>query len=142
MEDRRFTKKPHKSVNIKTHNLGRKKLDKRAKVKKGFLRKQVFTATHQLVDKAKDIVAEDLTTPMAGKKFSKNMNRKLSSWCKSLLAESLKSVSQRRGSSLAYINPAYTSQMDSRNGLLMGDRRGEKFYCFDGVVLQADMNAA
>ena len=55
---------------------------------------------------------------------------------------SLESVSQRRGSSLAYINPAYTSQMDSRNGLLLGERRGEKFYCFDGVVLQADMNAA
>lgn len=70
------------------------------------------------------------------------MNRRLTSWCKSLMVESLKSVSQRRGSSLAHINPAYTSQMDSRNGLLLGERRGEKFYCFDGVVLQADMNAA
>jgi hypothetical protein len=32
--------------------------------------------------------------------------------------------------------------MDSRNGLLLGKRRGDSFHCFDGVVLQADENAA
>ena len=32
--------------------------------------------------------------------------------------------------------------MDSRHGVLLGHRNGEKFYCFDGVVLDADENAA
>ena len=41
-----------------------------------------------------------------------------------------------------YVNPAYTSQMDSRTGLLQGRREGDKFYCEDGEVLQAEVNAA
>jgi hypothetical protein len=32
--------------------------------------------------------------------------------------------------------------MDSRNGGLIGNRNGNRFHCFDGVVLQADENAA
>ena len=40
------------------------------------------------------------------------------------------------------VKPAYTSQMDARHGTLLGDRQGDRFYCFDGVVLQADLNAA
>lgn len=51
-------------------------------------------------------------------------------------------VSQRRGSTLILVNAAYTSPMDSRNGTLSGKRCGDSFYCEDGVVLQADHNAA
>ncbi|MCY3659731.1 MAG: zinc ribbon domain-containing protein, partial [Caldilineaceae bacterium] len=40
------------------------------------------------------------------------------------------------------VNPAYTSQIDSRTGLLQGTRRWDRFYCCDGVVLDADTNAA
>lgn len=32
--------------------------------------------------------------------------------------------------------------MDSRYGLVLGKRVGDSFHCFDGGVLQADMNAA
>ncbi len=32
--------------------------------------------------------------------------------------------------------------MDSRHGILLGKRSGDSFHCFDGVVLQADENAA
>lgn len=59
-----------------------------------------------------------------------------------VMAEALDHVSQRRGSTLVLVNPAYTSQMDSRNGCLLGQRQGDAFYCFDGVVLPADENAA
>ncbi len=72
----------------------------------------------------------------------KNQKRRLSGWVKGLIQEALNSVSQRRGSSLRKVNCAYTSQMDSRYGVLLGHRNGEKFYCFDGVVLDADENAA
>ena len=37
---------------------------------------------------------------------------------------------------------AFTSQMDSTNGLLEGKRKGDKFYRANGDVLQADHNAA
>jgi len=74
--------------------------------------------------------------------FGKNVNRRLSAWTKGVIAEALDLVSSRRGSTVVLINPVYTSQIDSRNGCLLGTRQGDQFHCFDGVVLQADQNAA
>ena len=134
--------KPHKRQALKKNNLGRKKLNRR-KVK---LEKQVkdivYKATHAVVNKAKTIAAEDLTAPMCGRKFGKDVTRRLSAWTKGVIAKALEFVSQRRGSTLVFINAAYTSQMDSRNGALVGRRNGDSFYCIDGEVLQADENAA
>jgi len=94
------------------------------------------------VDKAGVIAAEDLTAPMTKRSFGKNVNRRLAAWTKGVLAEALDTVSQRRGSTLVLVNAAYTSQVDSRNGCLLGRRDGDRFHCFDGEVLQADENAA
>ena len=136
------TRNAHKRRNIIKNNLGRKKLKRRAKKTAANIRDQVFKAVHAVVDQAAVIAAEDLTAPMSGKKFGKNVNRRLSSWTKGMIAEALETVSQRRGSTLVLVNPAYTSPMDSRNGCLLGKRQGDSFHCFDGVVLQADENAA
>ncbi|MCP4283607.1 MAG: IS200/IS605 family element transposase accessory protein TnpB, partial [Gammaproteobacteria bacterium] len=125
------------------HNLGRKKVNSRARKAEANIRDIVFKAVHEVVDKAAVIVAEDLTAPMSGgRKFAKNTNRRLAAWTKGVIAEALETVSQRRGSTLVPVNPAYTSQTDHRNGCLVGKRIGDSFYCFDGVVLQADENAA
>jgi len=135
--------KPHKRVDIERNNLGRKKLDRRDRVVKVCVRDKVFKAAHAVVDKAAVVVAEDLTSPIPSKRsYGRNMNRRLSAWTKGVIAESLDSVSQRRGSTLALVNCAYTSQVDSRYGVLRGRRKGDSFYCFDGVVLHSDENAA
>ena len=132
-----------KAQNIFENNLGRKKLNNRKALHRTNVRDKVFKAVHSIADKAKTIVCEDLSSPIKSKKkYSKNQNRRLSGWVKGLMQEALNSVSQRRGSSLVLVNCAYTSQMDSRHGVLLGHRDGEKFYCFDGVVLHADQNAA
>jgi IS605 OrfB family transposase len=106
------------------------------------IRDLVFQSVHKVVDKAAVIAAEDLTAPMAGKSFGKNVSRRLAAWTKGVIAEALDSVSNRRGSAVVLVNPAYTSQLDSRTGCLDGKRQGDRFYCADGVVLQADQNAA
>lgn len=131
-----------KSQHILENNLGRKKKQRHARRIKAQIRDKVYKAVHAVVDKANVIVAEDLTAPMSGKNFGKNVNRRLASWTKGVIAEAIENVSQRRGSTLVLVNPAYTSQMDSRNGCLIGSRKGDQFHCFDGVVLQADENAA
>ncbi|WMP18775.1 transposase [Thiothrix lacustris] len=131
-------KKPH----IKQYNLGRKKLEKQGICHRNTVKTIIYTAVHEVVDKAAVIAAEDLTSPISGKKFSKDVSRRLSSWTKGVIAQALNDVSQRRGSTLILVNAAYTSQMDSRNGTLSGKRCGDSFYCEDGVVLQADHNAA
>lgn len=137
-------KKPHKRAAIEKNNLGRKKLDKRQDTQVTKLRTLIFTATHRLVDKAGMIVAEDLTSPIASKtNYGKNTNRRLNQWTKGILAEALETISKRRCSSLHLINAAYTSQMDSfSRGLLLGTRKGDKFYRENGEVVQADHNAA
>ena len=132
-------KKPH----VLLRNLGRKKLDQRKQRHTSNVRDIAFKAAHSVVDKAKVIVCEDLTSPIPDKKkYGKNQSRRLSGWVKGTMAEAIETVSQRRGSSLSLVNAAYTSQMDSRYGTLLGQRRGDTFYCFDGVVQDADTNAA
>ena len=136
--------KPHKRQAIEDNNLGRKKLDKRQDTQQAKLKTLIYTATHKLADKAGVIVAEDLTSPIQSKRnYGKNTNRRLNTWTKGILADALTNVSQRRGSTLQLVNAAYTSQMDSfLDGLLIGTRKGDKFYRDNGVVVQADWNAA
>ncbi|MBK1649610.1 RNA-guided endonuclease TnpB family protein [Rhabdochromatium marinum] len=136
------TRNPRKREHIRRFNLGRKKLNRQIDKTHARIRDVVFQSVHKVVDKAAVIAAEDLTAPMAGKSFGKNVNRRLASWTKGVIAEALDRVSIRRGSAVVLINPAYTSQIDSRTGCLDGQRRGDRFYCSDGVVLQADQNAA
>ena len=136
-------KKPHKRRKIYRNNLRRKKLDRRHHRHYSHIRDIIAKGTHKLCDKASTIACEDLTVPMKSRSGrGKNTNRRLSGWVKGLMADCLSQISQRRGSSIESVNPAYTSQMDSRNGCLIGHRVGDWFYCFDGVVIQADVNAA
>ncbi len=136
------TKNERKRQNILRNNLGRKKLERRQRRHQAKVRDVCFKAAHAIVDKAGVIAAEDLTAPMTKRSFGKNVNRRLAAWTKGVLAEALDAVSQRRGSTLVLVNAAYTSQVDSRNGCLLGRRDGDRFHCFDGEVLQADENAA
>lgn len=134
---------PSKRARIEQNNLGRKKLDQRRARHTANVRNVVFKAVHSVFDKADDVAVEDLTATIRSRKVrSKNMKRRLSGWVKGLIAVALQSVSQRRGASLVLVNSSYTSQTDSRHGVLLGERRGDRFYCFDGVVLDADENAA
>jgi len=135
-------KKRHKKVNIIGNNLGRKKLNRHNEKVQSQIKDTIYQATHNLVDKASIIAAEDLTSPIASKKFGKNVTRRLSAWTKGVIATALDTISRRRGSSVILVNSAYTSKMDNRYGILMGKRSGDSFHCFDGVVLQADENAA
>ncbi len=117
-------KKPHKKQNIIQNNLGRKKLNRQDRKTKSQVQDIIYKATHQLVDKAEVIAAEDLTSPISSKKFGKNVTRRLSAWTKGVIATALDTVSRRRGSSVILVNSAYTSQMDSRYGILSGKRSG------------------
>jgi transposase len=120
----------------------RNKLYQIAKKKPKKAKNIYFQAAHSIVDEAKEVRAEDLTTPMVTKTKWKKYNRLMSSWAKGSLAEALESVTQARGSCLRLVNCAYTSQMDSNTGRLEGRRVGDKFYHVNGEVSQADTNAA
>jgi IS605 OrfB family transposase len=134
--------KLHKQRAIDLNNMGCKKLNARKSKHTKRVRDKIFKAAHSVVDHAKIVVCEDLTANIKGRSYGKDQNRRLSGWVKGIIAEAIESVSQRRGSTLVKVNAAYTSQIDSRYGVLLGTRKGDLFYCFDGVVLDADLNAA
>ncbi len=132
-----------KADNIRRNNLGNRKWDLRQKKHTAQTRDFLCHAAHRVVDRAGTIACEDLTAPMSSSKYRhRDTNRRLSGWVKGIMADTLTSISRRRGSALVLVNPAYTSQIDSRTGLLQGTRRGDRFYGLDGVVLDADTNAA
>ncbi|NEQ81012.1 MAG: transposase [Moorea sp. SIO2I5] len=86
--------------------------------------------------------ASDLTQPIRSKRQSKAVSRKLNSWIKGAMRDSLQKWANWTGSVVTEVQPSYTSQVDSRTGTLLGKRFGDNFTGFDGVVLQADHNAA
>ncbi|WP_208869767.1 RNA-guided endonuclease TnpB family protein [Micromonospora cremea] len=132
-----------KAERIATINLGTIKRNRQAARHRGRVRTEIFTAVHQVVDKAAVVVAEDLTKTFTGRKqFGRNTNRRLAAWTKGVTAQALKDVSERRGSALVHVNAAYTSQVCHRCGCF-GRRAGDRLHCtLCGVVWQADVNAA
>ena len=54
----------------------------------------------------------------------------------------MQNAAERRCSTIVTVHCAYTSQVDSRNGTLLGHRNGDQFFTFDGMKVQADWNAA
>lgn len=94
-----------KADRIARNNLGTAKRSRPQPAFEARVRSMAFTAVHAVVDKAKHIVAEDLTRPFVSrKKPGKNSNRRLAAWTKGVTAEALNSVSERRGSALTLVN--------------------------------------
>ena len=132
-----------KADNIRRNNLGNRKWDHRKRIHNAQVRELLCKAAHGIVDRAAVIACEDLTAPITSARVRhKSTRRRLAAWTRGLMADTLTSISRRRGSASVLVNPAYTSQIDSRTGFLQGTRRGDRFHGLDGVVLDADTNAA
>jgi transposase len=132
---------PAKAERVRLCNLGRAKYRRQAARARQVIRTETYTAINNLVGNAKIIASEDLTRPIAGQSLGRNWNRRLAVWTKGVTARALTDVLDRRGSAVVLVNAAYTSQTDSRNGTF-GCRCGRLFYCYGGVVLDAEQNAA
>ena len=131
-----------KADNIRKNNLGNQKRDRRRTLHHKHMRDHLCQAAHTVVDKAGTIACEDLSATMKSASYRhRDTNRRLSGWVKGVMADTFTSISRRRGSAPALVNPACTSQIDSRTGLLQGRRRWDRFYCCDGAVPDADVNA-
>ncbi|NEP49504.1 MAG: transposase [Moorea sp. SIO3C2] len=134
---------PVKSARILKNNLSRKTENRRYRKNQSEITAIIGAASKSLFDGESLLVfSEDLTQPIKNKRQSKAMSRKLNSWMKGEMRDSLEKWANWTGSVVKEVQPSYTSQVDSRNGTLLGKRTGDNFTGFDGVVLQADYNAA
>lgn len=123
-------------------NLGKNTWRRRETRKKAKLTNQVRASINTLFDSCGVVVTEDLSTAIKGKKRSPAMSRNLAEWCKGIIQTGLEEIANRRQSVVRLVNAAFSSQVDCRNGTLLGCRCGDSFLTFDGMRLQADHNAA
>ncbi|NEO23783.1 MULTISPECIES: transposase [unclassified Moorena] len=134
---------PAKSARILKNNLTRKTENKRYRQNQSELTAIIGAASKSLFKgESLKVFAEDLTQPIRNKRQSKAMSRKLNSWMKGQMRDSLEKWANWTGSVVTEVQPSYTSQIDSVTGTLLGKRSGDNFTRFNGVVSQADHNAA
>lgn len=133
---------PEKAATILKNNLGYKVKSRRLAREKATIQNFIRKDLRKAITSPIQIFAEDLAQPIKGKQQAKHINRKLNSWMKGELQASVEKISKETGSTLSVVNPAYTSQMDSLTGTLLGSRKGDRFIQFTGDVIQADKNAA
>ncbi|NEO69294.1 zinc ribbon domain-containing protein [Moorena sp. SIO3H5] len=134
---------PVKSARILKNNLSRKTENRRYRKNQSEIKAIIGAASKSLLKgESLKVFAEDLTQPIKNKRQSKAMSRKLNSWMKGEMRDSLHKWANWTGSVVTEVQPSYTSQVDSVTGTLLGKRSGDSFTRFDGVVLQADHNAA
>ena len=128
----------------------RKHLRKVSRIEHNLSKAQVEKACNVLLGStsASILVLEDLTKIKVKTSISpeghkrKRHNNMLSQVPFYNFKERLTHKAARLGKVVQTVSPAFTSQVDSRTGKRDGDRRGRCYYCADGVVLDADWNAA
>ncbi|MUG91918.1 hypothetical protein F7734_05320 [Scytonema sp. UIC 10036] len=133
---------PKKAARILENNLGYKKKSRKLQREKETIKNFIRKDLRKVIISPIDIICEDLTTPIKGKRQAKQINRKLNQWMKGELQASLVQLSMKTGSTISVVNPAYTSQLDSQTGTLLGHRNGDRFIRYTKDVVQADWNAA
>lgn len=115
-----------KAERIRRHNLGTIKKHRQDAAWKTRARDVTYQAVNAVVDKARVVVAEDLTRRFVSRaNLGKNTNRRLAAWTKGVTAQALKDVSDRRGSAVRLVNAAYTSHVipgTNSFGRRVGDR--------------------
>ncbi len=134
---------PAKSARVLKNNLSRKTENRRYRKDQSGITAIIGAASKSVFNgESLKVFAEDLTQPIKNQRQSKAMSRKLNSWMKGEMRDSLQKWADWTGSVVTEVQPSYTSQVDSATGTLLGKRSGDSFTRIDGVVLQADYNAA
>ncbi|WP_339381342.1 zinc ribbon domain-containing protein [Brasilonema sp. UFV-L1] len=133
---------PGKGANILKNNLGHKVKSRLLVREKATIQNFIRRDLRRTITTPVDIICEDLTQPIKGKQQAKHINRKLNQWMKGELQASIDLIALETGSTVSVVNPAYTSQVDSLTGTLLGRRSGDRFIRYTGDVIQADLNAA
>lgn len=125
-------KKSH-SARTKLHKLRRKEAN--------FSKNYIHHVTNIILKtEASTIVLEDLTR-IKSKSKGRRFNNKNSQMPYFEVRRILSYKASALGKRVVLVKPHYTSQLDHR-GLENGKRKGCRYYALDGVVLDADLNAA
>ncbi len=116
-----------KAARILENNLTRKTENKRYRQDQAEIMSLIGKAAKSLFTEGLlKVFAEDLTKPIKNKRQSKAMSRKLNSWVKGYIRDSIKKWASWSNSTVSEVAAAYTSQVDSVTGTLLGTRHGDR----------------
>ena len=150
LKNRRKVRYLKRHLRSKGTKSARKHLKRISKKEKNLSRDMQYRAVNALLNStsASIIVLEDLSKLKSKtKKSSKGFKRKkhnnaIGQVPFSEFKSKLEAKAPLFGKKVETVNPAFTSQVDSRTGNDDGKRKGCRYYCCDCVVLDADWNAA
>ncbi|WAN70193.1 transposase [Moorena producens JHB] len=104
-----------KSARILENNLTRKTENKRYRQDQSVLKAIIGAASKSLFNgESLKVFSEDLTRQFKNKHQSKAASRKLNSWMKGEMRDSIQKWADWTGSVVTEVQPSYTSQVDSR----------------------------
>jgi hypothetical protein len=139
----RYKHDHEKAKRILENNLGIQTEFKRRQKDDAYVNTVVNTACKRATFEYTTVHVEELLEQISShKKLSRRAKNRLEKWEKGTVKDRLTHWSLRNNTNLNWVNAAYTSQIDHRNGTLLGIRRGDNFTTYDGVVFQSDHNAA
>ena len=136
----RWNKRKLQSKQNHSHS-ARKKLNTLRKREHNFSKNYTHHIVNTLLkNDANTIVIEDLSK-IKSKNKGKRFNNRQSQVPYYLLKTILTYKAQSRGKRVEMVKPYFTSQNDYR-GIESGKRKGCRYYASDGIILDADINAA
>jgi hypothetical protein len=139
----RYKDDKYKANRIIQNNLGSQTENKRRRIDDAYVNTVVNTACKAATKQAVTIHVEDLLERISpNKKLSRRAKNRLEKWEKGTVKDRLTHWSQRNSTNLNWVNAAYSSQVDHRNGTLLGTRNGDCFTAYDRVEFHSDLNAA
>ena len=137
----RWNKRKFQSKKNKSHS-ARVKLKKLKRKECNFNKNYIHHVVNDILKTtdANIIVIEDLSK-IKSKNKGKRFNNRLSQMPFYLLKTILTYKAQALGKRVEMVKPYFTSQNDYR-GIESGKRKGCRYYASDGIILDADINAA
>ena len=152
LRERRKVRYLKRKLQEKTKNSksARKHLAKVSKRERNLSMDMLHRATNVLVEstRASVLVVEDLSkiktkTSKTNDGFKRTRHNNIFSQVPvRAFRDMLAYKAQIHGKRVETVSPTYTSQMDCRTGNRDGNRKGCRYYCTDGIVFDADWNAA
>ncbi|MEK6882845.1 MAG: transposase [Nanoarchaeota archaeon] len=130
-----------KKLQAKKTYSARNRLKKISKKHYNMSKNFTHNCVNKVLDTKADVIVIEWLRSLKSKSKGRYMNRRLSQWAYGEFRRILEYKAQILGKRVVTVNPAFTSQRDWRK-IPNGKRQGCRYHASDGIVFDADWNAA
>ena len=139
---RRKVRHAKRSLQSRGTSSARRKLKKLRRKERNMQRAQTHALANEILRTTANVVVLEDLKGVKRKRHARQNKNYVSQAPFAELRRVICYKAERRGMTALLVRPHYTSQEDSVTGLRKGERRGRRFYAENGLVYDADINAA